>query len=64
LEIYYNSYKTCLFFKGLIMNYICEFIDGFNDVEFLIKEFITQKKTALMLIYLALKQFELKNQIY
>jgi len=46
------------------MNYICEFIDGFNDVEFLIKEFITQKKTALMLIYLALKQFELKNQIY
>jgi len=36
----------------------------FNNVEYPVKEFITQKKTALKLIYLALKQFELKNQIY
>jgi len=46
------------------MNYLCKIMDVFNNIEFLIKEFITQKKTALMLNKLALKQFELKNQIY
>jgi len=45
------------------MTYICKIIDVFNNIEFPVKEFIKQKKTALKLIYLALKQFELKNQI-
>jgi len=46
------------------MSYICKIINDFNNIEFLVKEFITQKKTALMLNKLALKQFELKNQNY
>jgi len=48
----------------LNINYICKITDVFNNIEFPVKEFITQKKTALMLNKLALKQFELKNQIY
>jgi len=39
-------------------------IDIFYNIEFLVKEFKMQNKTALMLIYLSLKQFELKNQIF
>jgi hypothetical protein len=64
LEIFYNPYKTYQFVKGLNMSYICKIINDFNNIEFLVKEFITQKKTALMLNKLALKQFELKNQNY
>ena len=47
----------------LNMNYLCKIMDVFNNIEFLVKEFKMQNKTALMLIYLSLKQFELKNQI-